>query len=291
MEQNQVNEQKQPPYLIYAVILVVILAAVVWLILIPDNKEPVQQPTQPVVKAAPVIVEEVEPVVEEVMPEPELTEPEITTMVDSEFVEPEESEVVVEPVVEVAKDDNWVMTQISNMIPSSSVAELVIEQDLISNFVVFVDNASRGEMVAQFSPLEVPEGKFMVEETEGDLLTYELNENSFSRYDAYAELLLSLPVEKSIEVYKELTPAIDSAHMELGYEAGTFDRKLKRALDYLIDAPLISADAKLVAPSAMFKYAEPELEDLLAIQKLLLRMGPDNQQKIRAKLIELKQAL
>lgn len=292
MEENQVSEQKKPPFLIYAVILVVILAAVVWLILIPDNKEPEpRQPIQPVIQPEPVIEEpeQIEEVVDDVLPQADLAEPEIDNSAEPEFVEPVEVVEEVEP--EVTKDDSWVMTQITSLIPNSAVTNLLKQEDIISNFVVFVDNASRGELVAKFSPLQDPGGSFIADEVDGDLLTYKLNESSFSRYDMYAELFASLPVEKSLEIYAGLADEIDQAHMELGYESGTFDRKLKRAIGYLIDTPILTDDVTLVAPSAMFQFAEPELESLLAIQKLLLRMGPENQQKVRGKLVELRDSL
>lgn len=287
MEQEQVNEQKQPPYLIYAVVVIVILAAVVWLVLIPEQKEPEQ--TQ--VTVAPQQQEEVDLAPRIVEPDTadysnqqaEESTPEQSFEPEPEMVEPEA------PQVEL--NDAWVMSQVVELVPEKTLADLIIQQDMISNFVVFVDNASRGELVTQFSPLTAPTEKFAANQNGDDLLTYELNIKNFDRYDQYADLLVSLPTEKSVAIYKELTPAIDEAHMELGYEAGTFDRKLKRAMDFLIDAPVLTDDVKLVAPSAMYQFADPELEGLLAIQKLLLRMGPDNQQKVRAKLVEFRAAI
>jgi len=287
MEENQVSEQKQPPFLIYAVVVVVILAAVVWLVLIPEQKEP-----QPQVVNTPVIEE---PATVELEPQvPELETNDYNTSNVEEPVQDESIETVTiaEPEVEqVILDDNWLMTQLVEMVPNEALIQLVQQQDLISNFVVFVDNASRGELVTQFSPLAAPAQMFTAEQVEGDLLSYNLNSAVFARYDKYASLFNALSLEKSLSIYKDLTPAIDEAHMELGYEAGTFDRKLKRALDFLIDAPVLTDDVKLVAPSAMFKFADPELEGLLAIQKLLLRMGPENQQQIRAKLVEIREVL
>ena len=286
MEQNetQVNEQKQPPYLIYAVVLVVILAAVVWLVLIPEQKEPqapqVITPSEPVETI--VKTEEQQPYIE----------PELETLVEPE-PEPVQP-VIVEPQPEPEPellDDSSLMSRIVTMIPNKALTDLIIEQDLISNFVVFIDNASRGELVTQFSPMKEPQRKFEADQVAGDLLSYTINEQSFQRYNAYADVLLALPTEKSIELYRELAPAIDAAHIELGYEEGTFDRKLKRAIDFLVDAPVLTKDVTLVAPSAMYQYADAELEGLMAIQKLLLRMGPENQQKVRAKLLELRRGL
>ena len=287
MEQEQVNDQKQPPYLIYAVVVIVILAAVVWLVLIPEQKEPeqVQVTPAPIEQTAEV---ELTPKVEE----PEVTDYEDTPVSDtSEQTFEAEPEMVEPEAPQVVLDDAWAMAKIVELVPESTLADLIIQQDMISNFVVFIDNASRGELVTQFSPVIAPTEKFAAEQKGEDLLTYQLNTDNFARYNQYADLLVSMPTEKSVAIYKELTPAIDEAHMELGYEAGTFDRKLKRAMDFLIDAPVLTEDVKLVAPSAMYQYADAELEGLLAIQKLLLRMGPENQQKVRAKLVEFREAL
>lgn len=287
-EQDQVSEQKQPPYLIYAVVVTVILAAVIWLVLIPEQKEPKQTSLSP-------------PLTEqstEVDMAPKVTEQEATDYSAQQVGEPaldqtfEAAPQMVEPEVpNVVLDDNWAMSQIIQLVPEKTLADLIIQQDMISNFVVFIDNASRGELVTQFSPLLAPKEKFTADQNGEDLLTYQVNTGNFARYDSYANLLVSLPIEKSVSVYKELAPTIDEAHIELGYEAGTFDRKLKRAMDFLIDAPVLTADVKLVAPSAMYQFADAELEGLLAIQKLILRMGPDNQQRVRAKLIEFREAL
>ena len=55
-------------------------------------------------------------------------------------------------------------------------------------------------------------------------------------------------------------------------------------------AALNLADRLLVLEEAQKKVAA-ELEDLSAGQKMLLRMGPDNEARVKAKLRELKKAL
>lgn len=290
MEQDQVTEQKQPPFIIYAAVIVVILAAVVWLVLIPEQDEPEQR--QPIVaNVEPSNEVDIMPTIEEPEDDGYLTSEQDNQTTEDTLEQVEEEPALSSTTTDKVYDDSWLMTKVVELIPNSTLTDLIVEQDLISNFVVFIDNASRGELVTQFSPLQAPKQKFSAQQVEGDLLSYQLNPSDFSRYDAYAELFTTLPLDKSLAIYKELTPAIDEAHMELGYEAGTFDRKLKRALDFLIDAPVLTTDVKLVAPSAMYQYADAELEGLMSIQKLLLRMGPDNQQKVRTKLVELKEAL
>ena len=48
---------------------------------------------------------------------------------------------------------------------------------------------------------------------------------------------------------------------------------------------------RLVRPVVMFEYADPQLESLSAVQKQLLRMGPDNSRAIQAKLGEMAREL
>jgi hypothetical protein len=46
-----------------------------------------------------------------------------------------------------------------------------------------------------------------------------------------------------------------------------------------------------VQPSVTYKYADPKLEALSSGQKLLIRMGPENETAVKAKLRELRAAL
>jgi hypothetical protein len=41
-------------------------------------------------------------------------------------------------------------------------------------------------------------------------------------------------------------------------------------------------------PWVHYRFADPELESLAAGQKILLRMGPDNERRLKAKLRELR---
>ncbi|NVK23698.1 MAG: DUF3014 domain-containing protein [Gammaproteobacteria bacterium] len=303
-ESPQVETAQKPSLWIYAAIVSAILVAVIWLLLMP-SAEPeqktqiVQQPiVAPEVEEAPApetfgeieepqVMEQMEPEVPvasqtiEETAEEQMPEPEPITEVEPEVVEP--------PKVE--KNSAWLMTQFMEILPSDALVALLNKDELINNFVVFVDNASRGQLLTSFSPLKEPNKKFIAIEDEENQLRFTLDSSSYERYDLHAQIIASLPTEKSLEIYQELQEAIDKAHQQLGYETGSFDRKLIRVLDYLIETPLVTGDIELVAPSAMYQFAEPELENLMAIQKLLIRMGPNNQQQIQDKLKEFRSAV
>ncbi|NRA54436.1 MAG: DUF3014 domain-containing protein [Gammaproteobacteria bacterium] len=165
---------------------------------------------------------------------------------------------------------------------------LLINKDLIRNFVVFVDNLSRGDLVTKFSPLQRPQEKFLVTEQAQEIY---LDTLGYARYDLYVDIINSIDIEFATNQYLALKPLFKDAYQELGYPGDSFDATLYQAIEVLLDAPVIREPIKLVAPSAMYKFADPDLEQLPAAHKLMLRMGPDNQLKLQPKLLQIQLAL
>lgn len=165
---------------------------------------------------------------------------------------------------------------------------LLNKQEIIRNFVVFIDNFSRGELVANFSPLGKPSEPFTIIKAEKKML---LNPESYNRYNLYAEIVNSINIESAISQYHALQPLLDQAYQEIAYPDGAFHHVIIDAIDIVLSAPIVREPIELIAPSAMYKYADPELEALPDAQKLLLRMGPDNILKLKTKLQQIQSAL
>ena len=78
----------------------------------------------------------------------------------------------------------------------------------------------------------------------------------------------------------------------IGPPGQRFDAVLSRAIQRMLDTPVPEGELEVVAtPGVNYTYAAPELEQLGAAQKHLLRMGPTNARAIQAKLRELHKAL
>ena len=293
MEQEQTNPVNSIPVAKYAIIVAVVLIIIVGLMLgggeeekpAPVSPKPVQvvstpEPMpEPEPEPEPIVEPEPLPVVPEPMPEPE-------PMIEPEPVAPPKPK---HPAM--AESDTWLKKELTDMLMGAPVLKLVTPQDKVSNFVVFVDNASRGDVVATFSPLAEPEGEFIVQQLDGPELNYRLDPKTYERYNPYAEFITSMPVEQSVAMYQLLSPLITESYQELGYDDNGFDNKLIETIDLLLETPVIEGDILLVSPSVMYEFADPALEQLLPIQKLLLRMGPNNQKRIQAALRTFKNAL
>jgi hypothetical protein len=78
------------------------------------------------------------------------------------------------------------------------------------------------------------------------------------------------------------------SYQNLGYPNGYFNDRLVEVIDVMLATPDPKGPIQLVRPNVMYTFADPALEARPAGQKLLIRMGPENAQAIKAKLKELR---
>ena len=79
--------------------------------------------------------------------------------------------------------------------------------------------------------------------------------------------------------------------MNLGYPHGYFNDRLIEVIDHLLTAPVVSEPIGLVQPKALYQFADPDLEDLSAGRKILVRTGPANAARIQEILRQFRQEL
>lgn len=166
--------------------------------------------------------------------------------------------------------------------------KLFASLDIIRNSVVFIDNFSKGELVSKFSPINKPTEPFSVKKL-GQNIT--IGYQSYLRYDAFSDMISQIDVEHFMSLYTHLMPLIDQAYQDIGYPQGSFNNTLNKAINEVLDTPIIHYDIKLKADSVIYKFADDNLELLPDTQKLMLRMGPDNLQIIQNKLEQIQNEL
>ena len=94
-----------------------------------------------------------------------------------------------------------------------------------------------------------------------------------------------------LSLYAEYKPALEAIFAEISDPDDSFDEKLMETIDLLLDTPAAPVPVEVYTESVMYRYKDSRLESLKAPQKQLLRTGPENMRRIKAKLRELKQAL
>jgi hypothetical protein len=232
---------------------------------------------------APIIVEPVEQEIIEVPPEPE--------MVDEGTVLPTLNE-----------SDEVMVESLSGLVGEASVMRFLVSDNVISRVVASVDALTARQVPGQIMVAQDLGGEFLataneqpvevIRNAEGDPIPqYLLNPANFQRYDPQVELFEAIDIEELMALYEDYTPLFQQAYAELGYPDGDFNERLIEVIDSLLAAPEIHEPLRLIKPEAFYLLTSPDLEALPAGQKVLLRMGPDNAQRVKVKLQEIRAAL
>jgi len=171
-----------------------------------------------------------------------------------------------------------------------ALASWLATDGLVRRFVVIVDNLAVGLLPKKQLPASMaPEGRFSVTEAPDGTVTEA--PGSSARYNRFAAVVASIDAEGAVETYERLKPLVDEAAEELGYGKGTFDGRLVEAIQVLLRAPVPSAPPKLVEGVMSYRYADPRWQELPEVQKQMVRMGPQNERLVQAKLREILRAM
>jgi hypothetical protein len=118
-----------------------------------------------------------------------------------------------------------------------------------------------------------------------------MDPRGYARFDRVANAVASINPNAVARLYGAVKPRLDDAMGELGVAGVTTDEYVERAIRQLLAAPVLQDPPALVRDGAVYRYADPRLENLPAAQKQLLRMGPENTTRIQAALREIAHAL
>jgi hypothetical protein len=277
MSESSEKKSLGPHFIIVGILLIVILAVVFW----PSEDEP-------------------ETVIN---PEPEVTEPEVTPSEEPEIFEPSQPAPTVEldekdevePLPEPVEPDPEPLDTSdpavkASLIESSSADEetvnrMLVNEGLIQRFVVSVTNLANDEMAPNHQLLTPPEQNFRVYSQAGKQW---IDAASYKRYTPYVDMLESFNNEALLNIYGIYKEDIQAKFSEIGNPNDDLNEVLLQAIDQLLDTPEVPVPVEVYTDSVAYKYADERLENLNEPQKQLLRTGPDNMRRIKAKLRELK---
>lgn len=192
--------------------------------------------------------------------------------------------------------DAYVSDALTGLLGRDAVLRFLATDDFVHRFVATVDNLPRDSASARLWPVNPPAERFIVEETGGEIYLAGANAQ---RYRPFVSLVESIDSAKAVVLYLRLYPLLQNAYEQLGYPGRHFNDRLVEAIDNLLATPQISGPIRLqltevkgpvkpTRPWVRYEYADPTLESLSAGQKLLLRMGPDNARRLKAKLVDLR---
>ncbi len=185
----------------------------------------------------------------------------------------------------LADSDDWLREQLDGLpFPSGW---LQIDQ-LLRRGAAVLSNTAQGTYPRRQVAFLVPQETFPVERR-GE--RYFLDPAGFARFDHLPDLLEQIPQETLAGVWRRSRPMLVDALAELGV-ADSPESLLRQTLLHMRGVPSVPAgDLELVQPGVQFAFRDDELEQRNDLQKQLLRMGPDNRQRLTDYLSGLLEAL
>jgi hypothetical protein len=181
----------------------------------------------------------------------------------------------------LAESDSAIRDALASLVGDRSLLALLKLDTFVRRVVATVDNLPRRKLAPRLMPVKPASGAFV---TGGSGDTLVMSDRNYARYAPYVRLLDVIDAQKLAAVYMRFYPLFQQAYQDLGYPQGYFNDRLVEAIDDMLAAPAVDAPVKLVRPKVYYLYADPELEALSAGQKILIRIGPDNAAKAKAKL-------
>ena len=192
------------------------------------------------------------------------------------------------PLPALAESDAALQEALAAIFGSAAFEQLFRPNEIVRHFVATIDNLPRKSAALRLMPIKPVPGAFRTAGPEGGTL---IGTDNALRYAPYLRALEAVDSAKLVSLYVRFYPLFQEAYAELGYPSRYFNDRLFEAIDDLLAAPELRGPIALVQPKVMYEYADPALQNLSAGQKMMLRMGPENEAKVKAKLRELKKAL
>jgi hypothetical protein len=192
------------------------------------------------------------------------------------------------PAVGLGESDPAVREFAAALSTSPDFAKWLLTKDLVSKFVVSVDNVANGLSPKPHIDFFAPEGAFRVVRTkEGTII----DAAAYARYGPVVRIALSLDATAAARLYRAVKPLIKEAYDELGYPGVDFDDTLVRAMGELLETPVVDGPIRLEKKILSYAMTDETLEALSPAQKQLLRLGPDGVRAVHGKIKELAAAL
>ncbi|HXD05683.1 MAG TPA: DUF3014 domain-containing protein [Burkholderiaceae bacterium] len=237
------------------------------------------------------------------LPEPPPPQPVPDAVAPAPVVEPpaEPASVAIEHPLEVPASSPKpvaapdIGSALAELFGRKAVDSLLQTDNFTNKFVATVDNLGRARAPTMMWPANRTPGRFSVEQGPSGAVIGAANA---ARYAPFVQMIEKMDSARAVDLYVRMYPQFQQAYEQLGLR-GYFNDRLVAVIDQLLATPDAEAAQQVqlpevkgpvpsVQPWVRYEFVDPKLESLTSGQKIMLRMGPANEAKLKAKLSELR---
>ena len=128
--------------------------------------------------------------------------------------------------------------------------------------------------------------------TEGDGATRWIAQANAQRYEPYVAAFAQADPQRVAAAYRRFYPLFQQAYAEIAGGDAYFNDRLVAVIDHLLQAPEPAQPRQVVdGADGKVRFADPVLEALSVGQKALVRLSPDQRERVKRQLRSLRGAL
>lgn len=189
-----------------------------------------------------------------------------------------------QPLPPLAQSDPAVRESLGQVFGQEAVEKNVPQDSIARKFVITVDNLTRKKAPVQSRPFASTPGSLRVSGTEENTT---LDPENYARYSPAVSLIAKTDAQQLASLYRRYYPLLQDAYADVR-EGAYFNDRMVEVIDHLLATPEVPGPIELTRPHVFYEFKDPELEQLSAGQKLLIRMGPQNAAVVKQKLREVR---
>jgi hypothetical protein len=188
---------------------------------------------------------------------------------------------------------------LADLLGAKAVTAFLQTDGFARRAVATIDSLGREHSPVAAWPVLPTGGRFTVEERpDGPVIAA----GNAARYTPFVLLVGTLDVERAANMYRRMYPLLQQAYRDLGFGDRYLNDRVIDVIDLLLATPEPAEPPRLqltevkgpipsTRPWVRYQFADPALESLAAGQKILVRVGPVNERRLKAKLAELRERL
>lgn len=196
----------------------------------------------------------------------------------------------------LAGSDDHVARALGELLGARDMAAFLQMDGLVRRVVATVDNLGREHAPARLWPVHPTPERFAVV---GSDPVQTIGLDNAARYGALVRWIESVDMERAVALYARLYPLFQQAYEELGYPGRYFNDRLVAVIDHLLQAPEpaspvavklteVKGDVPSTRPWVRYEFADPQLQSLSSGQKIMVRVGLENERRLKARLKALR---
>lgn len=197
--------------------------------------------------------------------------------------------------------DLHVRRALTEFISDKDVLRYLQPGQFVRHVVATVDNLPREHAFVAAWPVNPMPGHFSTGKGDDSnpLGPVTINPDNNLRYTPFVTFVTAVDTGKLVSMYVQLYPLFQQAYVELGYPKGYFNDRLVTVIDHLLAAPVhiaplevsrieVKGPYQAVRPWVTYEFTDPAVRAMSSGQKMLLRTGAVNHQRLRTKLMDIR---